>query len=67
VDLCQRIGRRGLTCAVDHDVRLIHLERKSQGGSEQRWRMNLTLCNAWLHHCRWFGEPDAAAPEHHDA
>jgi hypothetical protein len=25
--------------------------------------MNLTLYNAWLHQCRWFGEPGAAPPE----
>lgn len=52
-DLCMKIRDRGLGCAVDHDVRLYHLERKSQQGPGQRWRMNLTLYNAWVHHCRW--------------
>ncbi len=66
-DLCLKIGRRGLACAVDHEVQLYHLERKSQDGLEQRWRMNMTLCNAWLHQCRWFGEPDQIAPEWADA
>lgn len=66
-DLCFKIGRRGLGCAVDHDVRLYHLERKSQDGPGRHWRMNLTLCNAWLHQCRWFGEPGAPVPETPDA
>jgi GT2 family glycosyltransferase len=61
-DLCLKIGRRGLVCAVDHDVQLYHLERQSQDGAGRRWRMNMTLANAWLHHCRWFAEPDAGAP-----
>jgi GT2 family glycosyltransferase len=56
-DLCLKIGARGLGCAVDHDVRLYHLERQSQDDTGRRWRMNLTLYNAWLHQCRWFGEP----------
>jgi GT2 family glycosyltransferase len=53
-DLAMKLAGRGLACAVDHSVRLFHLERKSQTGSEQRWRMNLTLYNAWLHQTRWF-------------
>jgi GT2 family glycosyltransferase len=53
-DLAMKIAERGLACAVDHSVRLFHLERKSQTGSEQRWRMNLTLYNAWVHQTRWF-------------
>lgn len=57
-DLCLKIARRELACAVDHDVQLYHLERKSQGGPGRRWRMNLTLYNAWIHQCRWFGEPE---------
>ncbi len=52
-DLCLKLRRRGLSCAVDMDVFLYHLERQSQAGSEQRWRMNLTLCNAWTHERRW--------------
>lgn len=57
IDLCQKIARSGLECAIDHDVRLYHLERKSQDDPGQRWRMNLTLHNAWVHQCRWLGEP----------
>ena len=59
-DLCLKIARRGLACAVDHDVRLYHLERQSQEAPGRWWRRNLTLYNAWLHQCRWFGEPGAA-------
>ena len=66
-DLCLKIGRHGLGCAVDHDVQLYHLERKSQDGPGRRWRMNMTLSNAWVHQCRWFGEPNDATPERHDA
>jgi GT2 family glycosyltransferase len=53
VDLCQKIRQRGLRCAVDFDVRLWHLERRSQVGSVERWRSNLTLYNAWVHEQRW--------------
>ena len=52
-DLCMRIRDRGLRCAVDQDVRLYHLERRSQATSAERWRRNLTLHNAWLHEQRW--------------
>ena len=52
-DLCMKIAERGLDCAVDLDVTMFHLERQSQAGSEQRWRMNLTLYNAWVHDGRW--------------
>ena len=52
-DLCLRLYRMGLGCAVDLDVHLYHLERKSQGSSARNWRMNLTLYNAWLHERRW--------------
>jgi len=62
-DLCLKIRDRGLACAVDHDVQLYHLERKSQQGPGQRWRMNLTLYNAWVHQCRWFGLPGAAGQD----
>jgi GT2 family glycosyltransferase len=53
-DLCLRVNERGLSCAVDLDVQLYHLERKSQAGPGQSWRMNLTLYNAWVHQRRWF-------------
>jgi GT2 family glycosyltransferase len=52
-DLCLRLRARGLEVAVDMGVRLYHLERQSQAGSEKLWRMNLTLFNAWLHDSRW--------------
>jgi GT2 family glycosyltransferase len=53
-DLCKRILAYGLTCAVDRDVHLYHLERQSQSGSAQRWRQNLTLYNGWVHQRRWY-------------
>ena len=53
-DLCKKVLARGLTCAVDRDVHLYHLEHKSQAGSAQRWRQNLTLYNAWVHQRRWY-------------
>ena len=52
-DLCLRIGARGLSCAVDLDVHLYHLERQSQGDMANAWRFNLTLYNAWVHEGRW--------------
>ena len=52
-DLCLRLAAAGRRVAIDHGVRMYHLERQSQAGSEQRWRMNLTLCNAWTHEQRW--------------
>lgn len=52
-DLCLRLRIRGLGVAIDMGVRLYHLERQSQAGPEQRWRMNLTMYNAWLHDARW--------------
>jgi GT2 family glycosyltransferase len=61
-DLCLRLARRGLNTAVDLDVTLYHLERQSQVSSEQRWRQNLTLYNAWLHEGRW-GEELRHTPE----
>jgi len=60
-DLCRRLAARGLGCAVDPAVRLYHLERRSQVGAAQRWRMNMTLYNAWLHQNRWF----ASSADHH--
>jgi GT2 family glycosyltransferase len=52
-DLCLKLYQKGLGCAVDLDVRMYHLERKSQAPSSQSWRMNLTLYNAWQHQQRW--------------
>ena len=52
-DLCLRLDELGLACAVDPEVHLFHLERKSQAGSGVGWRMNLTLYNAWQHERRW--------------
>ena len=60
-DLCMKLAERGLRCAVDLDTRMYHLERQSQAGSVERWRMNLTLYNAWLHQRRW-GDRIAALP-----
>lgn len=57
-DLCMRLRRRGLGCAVDPSARLCHLERRSQIGAAERWRMNLTLYNAWTHQARWFANAD---------
>ena len=52
-DLCLRLQGRGLDCAVNLDVEMYHLERKSQMSSARAWRMNLTLYNAWVHEHRW--------------
>jgi GT2 family glycosyltransferase len=52
-DLCLKLHERGLARAIDLDVHLYHLERQSQAGSDLRWRMNLTLHNAWVHERRW--------------
>ncbi len=52
-DLCLRLHQMGLDSAVDLDVELYHLERKSQASSALSWRMNLTLYNAWVHQKRW--------------
>jgi GT2 family glycosyltransferase len=52
-DLCFKLRSLGLACAVDSEVELFHLERKSQLGSGVSWRMNLTLYNAWEHERRW--------------
>lgn len=54
-DLCLRIRALDLACAVDTDACLYHLERKSQSPPSLRWRMNLTLYNAWVHQRKWFG------------
>ena len=53
-DNCRNALRaRGLSCAVDLNTTLYHLERQSQVAPTQRWRMNITLFNAWLHERRW--------------
>jgi GT2 family glycosyltransferase len=52
-DLCMTLRSRGLSPAVDLDVRMHHLERKSQATSAEPWRVNLTLYNAWTHERRW--------------
>ncbi len=57
-DLCMRTVRTGLACAVDRDVRALHLERKSQGAGAS-WREGATLYNAWLHERRWFPAAEA--------
>ena len=67
-DLCLRLRTRGLGVAVDMGVQLYHLERQSQAGSDQRWRMNLTMYNAWLHDGRWRDTLEALpAPNDDDA
>ena len=60
-DLCARILQAGLRCAVDRDVAVLHLERKSQQ-AEAPWRAGATLYNAWLHQRRWFAAPAPVAP-----
>jgi len=57
-DLCLKLRRRGLAAAVDLDVRMHHLERKSQASSAEHWRTNLTLANAWTHERRWASDID---------
>jgi O-antigen biosynthesis protein len=52
-DLCFRLMKNGMGAAVDFGVSMYHLERKSQASSAERWRMNLTLYNAWVHQRRW--------------
>jgi GT2 family glycosyltransferase len=52
-DLCLKLQALGHACAVDPDVRLYHLERKSQISAAMNWRMNLTAYNAWQHERRW--------------
>lgn len=52
-DLCLKIQERGYKCAVDNDVTLYHLERKSQISGALTWRANLTAYNAWQHERRW--------------
>ena len=52
-DLCLRARDYGVAVAVDHDVSLFHLERKSQASGAEPWRLNVTLYNAWLHQASW--------------
>jgi GT2 family glycosyltransferase len=52
-DLCLKLREHGYRCVVDPEIRLLHLERKSQAASVLGWRMNLTLYNAWQHERRW--------------
>jgi GT2 family glycosyltransferase len=52
-DLCLRLRALGFGCAVDPEVQLYHLERKSQVSSAAMWRQNLTIYNAWQHQRRW--------------
>jgi GT2 family glycosyltransferase len=59
-DLCLRAARAGLSCGVDLDVRMLHLERQSQG-ADAPWRMGATLYNAWRHERRWFPAGEAKA------
>ena len=61
IDLCLRARAAGFTAAVDFDARLCHLGHRSQVSSAERWRMNLTLYNAWLHQRRWGAVIDAIA------
>jgi len=59
-DLCLKLAAMDRRAAVDFDVELYHLERKSQGTSNQNWRQNLTLYNSWVHQRRWFGDSPTA-------
>jgi GT2 family glycosyltransferase len=63
-DLCFKVAAAGRTLAIDTSVRLFHLERKSQAGSDQRWRQNMTLYNAWRHQRRWQAGLAALAAQH---
>jgi GT2 family glycosyltransferase len=60
-DLCLKLRRLGLASAVDLDVRMHHLERRSQAASAEQWRTNLTLANAWTHQRRWAADIDGLA------
>lgn len=54
-DFCRKVQAQGLACVVDRRAQLYHLERQSQGGQQNAWRLNLTLFNAWTFHQRWGG------------
>ncbi|MBE7210927.1 MAG: glycosyltransferase family 2 protein [Gluconacetobacter diazotrophicus] len=67
-DLCLRARARGELCAVDTAVTLYHLERRSQVGAAENWRMNVTLFNAWQHQKIWASTLSGiAAPGHGSA
>jgi GT2 family glycosyltransferase len=51
-DLCRKLATCGQRSIVDPSIRLLHLERQSQGESEP-WRKNATFVNAFLHHEKW--------------
>lgn len=55
-DLCLRLARQDLASGVDGDVTMVHFGRRSQPSADARWRMNLILANAWLHHTRWHAD-----------
>jgi GT2 family glycosyltransferase len=61
-DLCMKLRERELKCAVDLNVQIFHLERKSQTSPNHNWRQNLTLYNAWVHQRRWITAPVAKTP-----
>jgi GT2 family glycosyltransferase len=54
-DLCLALQKENYQCAIDPEVRLYHLERKSQQSGAVMWRANLTAYNAWQHERRWSG------------
>ncbi len=62
-DLCMKLHAMGLGVAVDRDIVLYHLERQSQAGSAEHWRMQLTLFNAWQHERRWHRLLDRLMPD----
>ena len=57
VDLCLRITQTGQTIALAPQTWLYHLERQSQIAPDRRWRMNLTLYNAWRFNQSWATHP----------
>jgi GT2 family glycosyltransferase len=59
-DLCLRVRRKGLRCAVDRRARLFHLERQSQILADRDWRTSVTTLNAWTHTRRWFPDGGSA-------
>ena len=63
-DLCTRIREEGLSVAVDHTVRLFHLERQSQADPDQHWRRNMTTYNAWRYEQRRQSISAPLKPDH---
>lgn len=61
VDLCLRITQAGHSIALAPRTWLYHLERQSQISPDRRWRMNLTLYNAWRFNQRWATHPSIKA------